>query len=91
MNREVHVRVWERAEVKFLRATRQKPALPRRSIAVRFASMNGLCPDASMQRAVKRRANDCGCRRDDELSCAAEERGRRVARYTGLVEEENPP
>ena len=23
MNREVHVRVWERAEVKFLRATRQ--------------------------------------------------------------------
>src|SRR6476661_1956456 len=29
MNREVHVRVWERAEVKFLRATRQKPALPR--------------------------------------------------------------
>ena len=37
MNREVHVRVWERAEVKFLRATRQKPALPRRSIAVRFA------------------------------------------------------
>ena len=37
MNREVHVRVWERAEVKFLRATRQKPALPRRSIGVRFA------------------------------------------------------
>ena len=36
MNREVHVRVWERAEVKFLRATRQKPTLPRRSIAVRF-------------------------------------------------------
>jgi hypothetical protein len=33
MNREVHVRVWERAEVKFLRATRQLPALPRRSIA----------------------------------------------------------
>ena len=25
MNREVHVRVWERAEVKFLRATRQNP------------------------------------------------------------------
>src|ERR1700730_7150368 len=28
MNREVHVRVWERAEVKLLRATRQKPKLP---------------------------------------------------------------
>src|SRR5215510_9910333 len=25
MNREVHVRFWERAEVKFLRATRQLP------------------------------------------------------------------
>jgi hypothetical protein len=25
MNREVHVRVWERAEVKFLRATRHNP------------------------------------------------------------------
>jgi len=24
MNREVHVRFWERAEVQFLRATRQK-------------------------------------------------------------------
>ena len=36
MNREVHVRVWERAEVKFLRATRQKPVLPRRTIAVRL-------------------------------------------------------
>jgi hypothetical protein len=28
MNREVHVRVWERAEVKFLRATRQNPTAP---------------------------------------------------------------
>ena len=27
MNREVHVRVWERAEVKFLRATRQTTTL----------------------------------------------------------------
>src|SRR6516165_7679326 len=31
MNREVHVRFWERAEVKFLRATRQNPALPQRN------------------------------------------------------------
>ena len=28
MNREVHVRFWERAEVKFLRATRQNENLP---------------------------------------------------------------
>jgi hypothetical protein len=28
MNREVHVRVWERAEVKFLRATRQNAITP---------------------------------------------------------------
>jgi hypothetical protein len=40
MNREVHVRVWERAEVKFLRATRQNPNLPHRNIAVRFTSIN---------------------------------------------------
>jgi hypothetical protein len=39
MNREVHVRVWERAEVKFLRATRQNRRLPRRSIHGRFTSM----------------------------------------------------
>jgi hypothetical protein len=30
MNREVHVRVWERAEVKFLRATRQSCSAPLR-------------------------------------------------------------
>jgi HSP20 family molecular chaperone IbpA len=29
MNREVHVRFWERAEVKSLRATRQNRRLPR--------------------------------------------------------------
>jgi len=28
MNREVHVRFWERAEVQFLRATRQNPNPP---------------------------------------------------------------
>ena len=36
MNREVHVRVWERAEVKFLRATRQKQRLPHCNMAVCF-------------------------------------------------------
>ena len=41
MNREVHVRFWERAEVKFLRATRQKHPLPRCIIAVRSTSVNG--------------------------------------------------
>jgi hypothetical protein len=41
MNREVHVRVWERAEVKFLRATRQKHALPHRNIDGRFTSVSG--------------------------------------------------
>src|ERR1700686_5391045 len=40
MNREVHVRVWERAEVKFLRATRQCLPLPRRNIDIRFTSIN---------------------------------------------------
>jgi hypothetical protein len=41
MNREVHVRFWERAEVKFLRATRQLHALPHDSIGSRFTSMSG--------------------------------------------------
>src|SRR6202040_2847411 len=41
MNREVHVRVWERAEVKFLRATRQLHELPRRNIDDRFTSRCG--------------------------------------------------
>jgi hypothetical protein len=40
MNREVHVRVWERAEVKFLRATRRIPKLPRRNIDGCFASVS---------------------------------------------------
>ena len=40
MNREVHVRVWERAEVKFLRATRQNSLLPRRNIDGRFTSIS---------------------------------------------------
>jgi len=39
MNREVHVRVWERAEVKFLRATRHLQALLRRNIGGRFVSV----------------------------------------------------
>ena len=41
MNREVHVRFWERAEVKFLRATRQKHALPHCNSNVRFTSDSG--------------------------------------------------
>ena len=36
MNREVHVRFWERAEVKFLRATRQGVAVGRRHPFTRF-------------------------------------------------------
>jgi hypothetical protein len=47
MNREVHVRFWERAEVKFLRATRQLHALPRRSIAVCFTPVSGIVSHAS--------------------------------------------
>jgi hypothetical protein len=41
MNREVHVRVWERAEVKFLRATRQKLLLPQCNSNGRFTSVSG--------------------------------------------------
>ena len=41
MNREVHVRFWERAEAKFLRATRQLRKLPHRSVGVRFTSKSG--------------------------------------------------
>ena len=41
MNREVHVRVWERAEVKFLRATRQKLLLPQCNSDDRFTSVSG--------------------------------------------------
>src|SRR5262245_66635708 len=37
MNREVHVRFWERAEVKFLRATRQTPPFGDFGSYVRFA------------------------------------------------------
>src|SRR5262245_13927878 len=37
MNREVHVRLWERAEVKFLRATRQTPPFGDFGSYVRFA------------------------------------------------------
>ena len=44
MNREVHVRVWERAEVKFLRATRQKHALPQCNGKGRFTPISGLRP-----------------------------------------------
>jgi hypothetical protein len=40
MNREVHVRVWERAEVKFLRATRQNRRLPHRNSNARFTSIS---------------------------------------------------
>src|SRR5207302_692588 len=39
MMREYQVRFCERLGVKFPGPTRQKPALPRRSIAVRFTSM----------------------------------------------------
>ena len=42
INREVHVRFWERAEVKFLRATRQNPNLPHRNSNGRFTSQSGL-------------------------------------------------
>jgi hypothetical protein len=41
MNREVHVRFWERAEVKFPRATRQEPRLPHRKSNSRFSSISG--------------------------------------------------
>jgi hypothetical protein len=41
MNREVHVRVWERAEVKSLRATRQNPKLRHRNSNGRFTSISG--------------------------------------------------
>ena len=41
MNREVHVRFWERAEVKFLRATRQKPKLPHCNSNGRFTPISG--------------------------------------------------
>jgi len=40
MNREVHVRFWERAGVKFLRATRQKHVLPHRNIGIRFTPVS---------------------------------------------------
>jgi hypothetical protein len=35
MNREVHVRVWERAEVKFLRATRRPAGLGKPSMGMK--------------------------------------------------------
>jgi len=41
MNREVHVRFWERAEVKFLRATRQTEKPP-------FSGLYRLQPAADM-------------------------------------------
>jgi transposase len=43
MNREVHVRVWERAEVKFLRATRhsRQGRTSRKSGHVRYAAKSG--------------------------------------------------
>jgi ABC transporter substrate binding protein len=43
MNREVHVRFWERAEVKSLRATRQKHALPHCNSNGRFTSISRHC------------------------------------------------
>jgi hypothetical protein len=40
MNREVHVRFWERAGVKFLRATRQNLRLPQCNSNGRFTSVS---------------------------------------------------
>ena len=37
MNREVHVRIWERPEVKFLRATRHLERFPSPRLNARFA------------------------------------------------------
>ena len=42
MSREVHVRFWESAEVRSLRATRQLPTFWTPLEFVRFASHNGL-------------------------------------------------
>jgi hypothetical protein len=41
MNREVHVRFWERAEVQFLRATRQQLPLTEALERFRFTPISG--------------------------------------------------
>src|SRR5438128_5032554 len=58
VNREVHARFWERAEVKFLRATRQiRPTWPRRHIhlcplcsdSVRISAAQGIDAECQIQ------------------------------------------
>src|SRR5262245_31571111 len=56
MNREVHVRFWERAEVKFLRATRQ-------SRRTTMFAMSGLAPTAAVMLQCHDRSKSAMCGR----------------------------
>ena len=67
MNREVHVRVWERAEVKFLRATRQtrlSGTTPTRFRSISVSRPAGGGGDGLLSAnggRVRRRAKNCIC------------------------------
>jgi hypothetical protein len=63
MNREVHVRVWERAEVKFLRATRQNP----HSSSALARQLSAAADIDRPERAIGSSSHICACLGSMEL------------------------